>query len=85
MRTIIIKIDLDAASTIAQDCGDMTWERTQEAMKDLASEFKFFHKRATKPKAVRIGAVRVVFAGFYDTREGFSPQRDEPVLEQNDE
>lgn len=85
MRTIAIKVDLDGASSITQDLGDLSWEKTQEVMRDLASEFRFFHKRATKPRAIRIGTVRVVLAGFFDTKEGFVPQRDEPSsLEEND-
>lgn len=86
MRTIVVKVDLDGASAITQDFGDLSWERTQEVMRDLPSEFRFFHKRATKPRAVRMGNVRVVLAGFFDTKEGFTPQRDEPSsLENSDE
>ena len=78
MKTIVVKMDLDEATAIVQDNGNLSWERTLEVMKALAQEFQFFHKRATKPKAVRIGNVRVILAGFYDTREGIEPSRDDP-------
>lgn len=70
MKTIIVNVNLDRASSMSLEAGDLTWDDAKDMMKSQVAQTRFLGKVPVTPKAVRLGDVRVIIVGFREPRHG---------------
>jgi hypothetical protein len=64
MKTYLLKVDMDTGASLSEDCGDLSWNDAKLTMRTVQDELKFYKKKPTKPRAVRVGSVRFIIVGF---------------------
>jgi hypothetical protein len=57
---------MDTGASLSEDCGDLTWDDAKFTMRTAQEELKFYKKKPTKPRAVRLGNTRFIIIGFRD-------------------